>query len=86
MHKEICSELEIFTESQKTHNIFSHPNCISQAAQCISIFLQEISQYFGNQILNRQFEALLFTEKVISIYVDGVLLNGNTFSFILKEL
>ena len=51
-----------------------------------SIFLQEISQYFGNQVLRRQFETLIFTENGIGVYFHEVVLNGNTFNFTLKEL
>lgn len=83
MHEEICSELGNFTESQKLHDIFSHPKCISWAAQCMLFFYKRLV----NILVVRFWEGslkLLFTRKVIS--VDGVILSGNTFSFILEKL
>lgn len=51
-----------------------------------SIFLQEISQYFGNQVLRSCLKVCFSQRRWSSVYVDGMVLNGNTFSFILKEL
>lgn len=82
LRKEICSELRNFTEFKQPRNTFSHLKWYFTSFLVPSIFLQEISQYFGNQVLRRQFEAAFHR----SVSVAGVVLNGNAFSVILKEL